>query len=383
MAYGNRSALRSSKLLVTGGCGFIGSALVRTLVGEYEAQVLNIDKLTYAGCPSTVAAVAHFPGYEFARIDISDRARLEDAIYHFEPDAVVHLAAESHVDRSIDGPADFIQTNVVGTYTLLEATLRYHRQLPDRKRQEFRFLHVSTDEVYGALSHDDAPFTEETKHRPSSPYSASKAASDHLVRAWGKTYGLPVIISNCSNNYGPYQFPEKMVPMMILSALHGRKLPVYGTGENVRDWLFVDDHVSAILRLLSEGRPSETYLVGGGAELRNIDLVTELCAILDEMRPDYQERPHARLIQFVPDRPGHDLRYAVDSSKIRRELGWQPRESLASGLRRTVKWYLDNEPWWRERLGTSEVGERMGLMRQTITDEDKTTPGLAKGAALG
>ena len=383
MDYGNGSALRNRKVLVTGGCGFIGSALVRTLVGECEAQVLNIDKLTYAGSPSTVAPVAHRRGYEFARIDISDRAQLEDAIRRFEPDAVVHLAAESHVDRSIDGPADFIQTNVVGTYTLLEASLRHYRSLPEAKRQQFRFLHISTDEVYGALGHEDAPFTERTQHRPNSPYSASKAASDHLVRAWGKTYGLPFIISNCSNNYGPYQFPEKMIPTMILSALQGQKLPVYGTGENVRDWLFVEDHVSALLHLLIAGRPGDTYLVGGGAELRNVELVHELCAVLDELRPGCAEQPHAQLICFVPDRPGHDLRYAVDSSKIRSELGWQPKESLASGLRRTVRWYLDNEPWWRERLGTIAIGERMGLKGQTITAEKCEIASSAKGAALG
>ena len=376
MGHGNGSALRNRKVLVTGGCGFIGSALVRGLMRDCEAHVLNIDKLTYAGSPSTVAPVAHLRGYEFARIDIADSARVDEAIGHFEPDALVHLAAESHVDRSIDGPADFIQTNVIGTYTLLETSLRYYRSLPENKRQQFRFLHISTDEVYGALGHEDAPFTENTQHRPNSPYSASKAASDHLVRAWGKTYGLPVIISNCSNNYGPFQFPEKMIPTMILSALHGQTLPLYGMGENVRDWLFVEDHVAALMQLLVAGRPGETYLVGGGAELRNIELVQELCGVLDELRPGRAERPHAQLIQFVPDRPGHDLRYAVDSSKIRAELGWQPKETLTSGLRRTVRWYLDNEPWWRERLGTVAIGERMGLKRQE-------TAGLAKGVALG
>jgi dTDP-glucose 4,6-dehydratase len=381
MADGSGLALRNRKILVTGGCGFIGSALVRALVRDCEAQVLNLDKLTYAGCPSTVAPVAHLAGYEFARVDVADSVRVGEAISQFEPDAVVHLAAESHVDRSIDGPADFIHTNVVGTYVLLEASLRCYRLLPAGKREQFRFLHISTDEVYGALGHGDAPFSEDSQHRPNSPYSASKAASDHLVRAWGKTYGLPVIISNCSNNYGPYQFPEKMIPTMILSALRGQRLPVYGTGENIRDWLYVNDHVSALLQLLIAGRASETYLVGGGAELRNIDVVQQLCAVLDELLPACAQRPHAELIRFVPDRPGHDLRYAVNSSKIRSELGWQPKESLGSGLRRTVKWYLDNEPWWRERLGPLAVGERIGLKRQT-----GDTPGTAdsrKGAALG
>ncbi len=256
MGYANGSALRNRKVLVTGGCGFIGSALVRTLVRDCQAHVLNIDKLTYAGCPSTVAEVAHLPGYQFTRIDVADSTALEQALFRFGPDAVVQLAAESHVDRSIDGPAEFIHTNILGTYVVLEASLRYMRSLPEESRDRFRVLHISTDEVYGALGLEDAPFTEQSQHRPNSPYSASKAASDHLVRAWGKTYGLPVIISNCSNNYGPYQFPEKMIPTMILSALHGQNLPVYGTGENVRDWLFVEDHVSALLHMLTAGRVS-------------------------------------------------------------------------------------------------------------------------------
>jgi dTDP-glucose 4,6-dehydratase len=353
--------MRGRRIVVTGGCGFIGSALVRHLVGNCGARVLNVDKLTYAGTESSVEAVARLPEYEFLRLDICEAAKLAEAIGRFQPDAIAHLAAESHVDRSIDGPADFIQTNVVGTYALLEVSLGYYRTLSEHERQRFRFLHISTDEVYGALGHGAPPFTERSQYLPNSPYSASKAASDHLVRAWGKTYGLPVVISNCSNNYGPYQFPEKMIPTMILSALAGRPMPVYGTGENVRDWLFVDDHVSALVALLAAGRPGETYLVGGGAELRNIDLVRALCGVLDELRPGCAETPHEKLISFVKDRPGHDLRYAVDSGKIRAELGWQPQRDFRSGLRSTVRWYLENEGWWRERLGGADGGQRRGL----------------------
>jgi len=383
MANGNGSALRERKILVTGGCGFIGSALVRHLVDACGARVFNIDKLTYAGAPSTVGSVAHSPHYEFARLDICDSSGLADVFRRFEPDAIAHLAAESHVDRSIDGPADFIKSNVVGTYTLLEAALRYQRSLPAERRDQFRFLHISTDEVYGALTASETPFTEEMQYRPNSPYSASKAASDHLVRAWGRTYGLPVIVSNCSNNYGPYQFPEKMIPTMILSALNGQPLPVYGTGENVRDWLFVEDHVLALELLLSAGRVGETYLVGGGAELRNIELVQELCFVLDGMRPDCTAVLHRKLISFVPDRPGHDLRYAIDSRKIRSELGWQPKETFGSGLRRTVRWFLDNESWWRERLGAGVVGHRLGLKRAATIAEAHGTSGARKEAGGG
>lgn len=365
MAYGNGQKLRDRKILVTGGCGFIGSALVRHLVDSCGARVLNIDALTYAGDPSTVAFVAHSPLYQFEHLNICDTVRLTEAIRRFEPDGIIHLAAESHVDRSIDKPADFIQTNILGTYTLLEAALAYYRSLEESRREQFRFLHISTDEVYGALHHDDAPFTEASQLRPNSPYAASKAASDHLVRAWGVTYGLPFIISNCSNNYGPYQYPEKMIPTMILSALHGFSLPVYGSGENVRDWLFVEDHVAALILLLTAGRPFETYLTGGGAEICNIELVRQLCAIMDNLRPGCAEFPHRNLISFVPDRPGHDLRYAVDSSKIRTELGWQPHESFASGLQKTVQWYLANEPWWKKRLGGRRIGERLGLSANT------------------
>src|SRR5215469_3609859 len=361
MAYGNGQELRQRKVLVTGGCGFIGSALVRHLVDGCGARVLNIDALTYAGDSSTVADVADSPQYQFEHLNICNAVRLTEIVRRFEPDAIIHLAAESHVDRSIDRPADFIQTNIVGTYALLEAALTYYRSLTGSRREEFRFLHISTDEVYGSLDHNDAPFTEVSQIRPNSPYAASKAASDHLVRAWSVTYRLPVIISNCSNNYGPFQYPEKMIPIMVLSAMHGLPLPVYGSGENVRDWLFVEDHVAALVMLLVSGRPGETYLIGGGAEIRNIDLVRQLCAVLDDLRPGCAGFPHEKLISFVPDRPGHDLRYAIDSSKIRTELGWQPRESFASGLQKTVRWYFANEPWWRERLGGRRIGERLGL----------------------
>jgi len=359
--YGDRQKLHDRKILVTGGCGFIGSALVRHLVDGCGARVLNIDALTYAGDPSTVAGAADSPRYQFEHLNICDSVRLTKTMRQFQPDTIIHLAAESHVDRSIDRPADFIQTNILGTYALLEVALAYYRSLAGQARDQFRFLHISTDEVYGALDHSDPAFNEASQLRPNSPYAASKAASDHLVRAWGVTYQLPVIISNCSNNYGPYQFPEKMIPTMILSALHGQVLPVYGLGENIRDWLYVEDHVAALIMLLTTGRPGESYLIGGGAEIRNIDLVQQLCAVLDESRPDSPGFPHEKLISFVPDRPGHDLRYAIDSSKIRTELGWQPRESFTSGLRKTVQWYLANESWWRKRLAGGMIGERLGL----------------------
>ena len=361
MAFGNGQELHGRKILVTGGCGFIGSALVRHLVDGCGARVLNIDALTYAGDSSTVASIAHSPRYQFKQLNICDAVRLTEAVRRFEPDAIMHLAAESHVDRSIDRPADFIQTNILGTFALLEAALTYYRSLAKSNREQFRFLHISTDEVYGALDHEDAPFTEASQIRPNSPYAASKAASDHLVRAWCVTYGLPAIVSNCSNNYGAFQYPEKLIPTMILSALHGFPLPVYGSGENVRDWLFVEDHVAALVMLLVLGQPGETYLIGGSAEIRNIDLVHQLCSVMDDLRPGCAEFPHEKLISFVADRPGHDLRYAIDASKIRAELGWQPRESFASGLQKTVRWYLANEAWWKNRLGGRKIGERLGL----------------------
>ena len=352
-----------ARLMVTGGCGFIGSALVRHLVGNRRASVLNIDKLTYAGDPSTVAEVAADPLYCFSQSDIGDARALAQLFDDFRPDAVFHLAAESHVDRSIDGPAEFIKTNIVGTHVLLEAALKYHRSLSGERREAFRFVHISTDEVYGSLAlEDSARFNEASRYAPNSPYAATKASSDHLARAWSRTYGLPVIISNCSNNYGPFQFPEKLIPTMIIAAVEGRPLPVYGTGANVRDWLFVEDHVGALTMLLDKGEPGETYLIGGGYEKSNIDLVHELCAVLDELLPQSKFRPHKKLISFVKDRPAHDLRYAVDDSRLRSELSWSPRETFQTGLRRTVAWYLDNRTWW-ERLGQHRYqGERLGLM---------------------
>lgn len=358
------SELEGSRILVTGGCGFIGSALVRYLVGECRAQVLNVDCLTYAGSLSSVASVSHLPRYDFKRLDICDRAGISDLIGSFRPQAVIHLAAESHVDRSIDAPAEFIRTNILGTYSVLEAALGWFQSLDAEKRARFRFLHVSTDEVFGSLTSEQPAFSECSQYHPNSPYSASKAASDHLVRAWGTTYGLPVIVSNCSNNYGPYQLPEKMIPTMILSAIRSKPLPVYGKGDNVRDWLYVDDHVTALARVLIYGRPGETYLIGGGAGLRNIDLVGKLCELLDQLRPTASGRSYRQLISFVPDRPGHDFRYAVDGTKIRAELGWVPAYSFAAGLRRTIEWYLENESWWLERLGGSDVGLRLGLKSQ-------------------
>ena len=345
------------KILVTGGAGFIGSAVVRLAVAEGLA-VVNLDTLTYASNLENVAAVAENPLYAFERADIRDAAALARIFAEHRPDAVMHLAAESHVDRSIDGPAAFIDTNVVGTYRLLEAARAHWLALPEPERDAFRFHHVSTDEVYGALGPTGA-FVETTPYAPNSPYSASKAASDHLARAWGETYGLPVVVTNCSNNYGPFHFPEKLIPVVILNALAGRPIPVYGRGENVRDWLYVEDHAAALLTVLRRGRVGETYNIGGRAEARNIDIVRTICAILDEMRPG--GAPHSRLIAFVADRPGHDFRYAIDAGKIERELGWRPSVTLEEGLRRTVAWYLENEAWWRALQDRQGVGERLGL----------------------
>ena len=343
------------KILVTGGCGFIGSAVVRRAVACGH-EVVNLDKLTYAANPANVAGVADSPGYAFERADICDRPALDRILAAHAPDAVMHLAAESHVDRSIDGPAAFIETNISGTYVLLEAARAYWEA--QGRPDGFRFHHVSTDEVYGSLG-PEGRFTETTPYSPRSPYSASKAASDHLARAWGETYGLPVVVTNCSNNYGPYHFPEKLVPVIILRALAGRPIPVYGRGENVRDWLYVEDHAAALLLVLARGRTGETYNIGGDAEARNIDIVRAVCRLLDARRP--QGAPHERLIEFVADRPGHDFRYAIDAAKIRAELGWRPSVTLDEGLALTVDWYLGNEAWWRALEARDGVGHRIGL----------------------
>jgi dTDP-glucose 4,6-dehydratase len=345
------------KILVTGGAGFIGSAVVRRAVADGHS-VVNVDALTYAANLDNVASVADSPLYAFERADIRDAAAMARVFAAHDPDAVMHLAAESHVDRSIDGPAAFIETNITGTYVLLEAARAHWRALPEGRRAAFRFHHVSTDEVYGSLG-ATGKFTETTPYDPNSPYSASKAASDHLVRAWGETYGLPVLVTNCSNNYGPFHFPEKLIPVVILNALAGKPIPVYGRGENVRDWLFVEDHAVALLAALSRGGVGETYNIGGNNEARNIDIVRTICAILDELRP--AGAPRETLITYVTDRPGHDFRYAIDASKIMAELGWRPSVTLEQGLRRTVEWYLANEPWWRALQERQGVGQRLGL----------------------
>lgn len=336
--------MSSRTVFVTGGAGFIGSALIRLLIDESDWRIVNIDKLTYAGNLESLAMVANHPRYGFSHGDICDRAMLDHLFVEHEPSGVIHLAAESHVDRSIHGPADFIQTNVVGTYTLLEATRAYWSSLSPGDKSAFRFLQVSTDEVYGSLG-DVGLFTEATPYRPNSPYSASKASSDHLARAWRHTYGLPVLVTNCSNNYGPYQFPEKLIPLMILNALQGKSLPIYGKGDNVRDWLSVDDHVRALHLVLSRGVPGETYNIGGGSEKTNLEVVDTLCDLLDEMRARPDGRSYRGQKTFVADRPGHDRRYAIDAAKIERELGWKPLESFASGMRKTVAWYLANADW--------------------------------------
>ena len=344
--------------LITGGAGFIGSAVVRTLVRR-NSPVANIDKLTYASNTDSLEDAADAPHYHFERIDICDAAAVRAALERHAPDAILHLAAESHVDRSIDAPGDFVQTNVVGTFTMLAEARRYWMSLPEARARAFRFLHVSTDEVFGSLG-DTGHFTEQSPYDPSSPYSASKASADHLVRAWHRTYGFPGIITNCSNNYGPYQFPEKLIPLTILNAAAGQPIGVYGRGENVRDWLYVNDHVDALLAVLERGRIGETYVISGRAERRNIDVVEQICDLVDEMLPGAGLR-RRELIRFVTDRPGHDLRYAIDASKIERELGWRASESFDSGLRKTVAWYLEHEAWTTRVRDGSYRGERLGL----------------------
>ncbi len=352
-----------TKLIVTGGAGFIGSAVVRHLVRNTEHQVLNLDKLTYAGNLESLAEVSGNPRYQFRQADIVDRADVERIFTEFQPDAVMHLAAESHVDRSIDGPGTFIETNITGTYTLLEVTRAYWSQLPPARKESFRFHHVSTDEVYGDLHGVDDLFTETTPYAPSSPYSASKAASDHLVRAWQRTYGLPTLVTNCSNNYGPYHFPEKLIPHMILNALHGKPLPVYGDGQQVRDWLFVEDHARALVEVVMRGRVGETYNIGGHNEQKNLHVVHTICDLLEELAAERKTvgiKSYRDLITFVKDRPGHDHRYAIDASKIKNELGWIPSETFETGMRKTVQWYLDNETWWQRVLSGAYKLERLG-----------------------
>ena len=356
----------TKRIVITGGAGFIGSAVVRYLLNDTENLVLNLDKLTYAGNLESLASVVDHPRYKFLQADIVDQAAVSAALVEFQPDAIMHLAAESHVDRSIDGPSDFIQTNIVGTYSLLEATRRYWSALPAAEKSAFRFHHISTDEVYGDLDGTDDLFTETTPYEPSSPYSASKASSDHLVRAWQRTYGLPVLVTNCSNNYGPYHFPEKLIPHVILNALAGKPLPVYGDGSQIRDWLYVEDHARALVEVVSKGQVGETYNIGGHNEKRNLEVVETICALLDEFASEGKcvrgegLKSFRELITFVKDRPGHDRRYAIDASKIERELGWVPQETFETGLRKTVQWYLDNREWWQRVLsGEYQLG-RLG-----------------------
>ncbi len=350
------------RILITGGAGFIGSALVHHLLATTDHRILNVDALTYAGNPASLASVANHPRYAFSQTDIRDSAALKQVFADFAPDWVMHLAAESHVDRSIDGPGEFIQTNIVGTFNLLQAARAHYEALTGDAKANFRFLHVSTDEVYGSLG-DTGLFTEATPYDPHSPYSASKAASDHLARAWADTYELPVLVTNCSNNYGPRQFPEKLIPVVILKALRGDPIPVYGKGENIRDWLFVTDHAEALHTVIARGTPGQTYNIGGNNERRNIDLVRLLCQLLDELRPRADGQKYGAQITFVADRPGHDLRYAIDASKIKAELGWTPKQDPVSGFRQTVRWYLDNETWWQDILSGQYRLERLGQSR--------------------
>ncbi|MDC9593159.1 dTDP-glucose 4,6-dehydratase [Xenorhabdus sp. IM139775] len=354
------------RILITGGAGFIGSAVVRHIIDQTEDHIVVVDSLTYAGNLESLAPVADHPRYAFEQVDICQRAALDRVFQQYQPDAVMHLAAESHVDRSIDGPAAFIETNIIGTYTLLEAARAFWQQLDQEKQGKLRFHHISTDEVYGDLHGTGSFFTETTPYAPSSPYSASKASSDHLVRAWQRTYGLPTVITNCSNNYGPYHFPEKLIPLVILNALAGKPLPVYGKGEQIRDWLYVEDHARALYLVVTQAEAGKTYNIGGHNERRNIEVVETVCALLEELCP---EKPagvahYCDLVTHVADRPGHDLRYAIDAAKIERELGWTPEETFESGIRKTVQWYLDNENWWRRVQDGSYAGERLGLGTQ-------------------
>jgi dTDP-glucose 4,6-dehydratase len=348
------------KVLVTGGAGFIGSAVVRMLISETQHSVINVDKLTYAGNLDSLVSIETSPNYVFVQADICDREALTEIFHSHKPDMVMHLAAESHVDRSIDDPGDFIQTNIIGTYSILEVARSYWLQLDELKKSAFRFHHVSTDEVFGDLESEEDFFRENSSYAPSSPYSASKAGSDHLVRAWGRTFGLPVLVTNCSNNYGPFHFPEKLIPLMIINALQGKPLPVYGAGTQIRDWLYVDDHACALLAVLTRGEIGETYNIGGHCEKKNIDVVRTICSLLDELSPTQLEGidKYEELITFVADRPGHDLRYAIDATKMEEELGWRPQETFDSGLRKTVQWYLKNESWWCRVLDGSYLRER-------------------------
>ncbi|MER5028677.1 dTDP-glucose 4,6-dehydratase [Pantoea anthophila] len=365
------------KILITGGAGFIGSAVVRHVINNTNDEVINVDKLTYAGNLESLKDVSDSSRYTFRQVDICDGQAVTDVLNEFQPDAIMHLAAESHVDRSITGPAEFVQTNVVGTYALLEAARQYWSALPEARKSAFRFHHISTDEVYGDLPHPDEMdgelplFTEETPYAPSSPYSSTKAASDHLVRAWGRTYKLPVIVTNCSNNYGPYHFPEKLIPLIILNAIAGKKLPVYGDGAQIRDWLYVEDHARALYKVVTEGEAGETYNIGGHNERKNIEVVQTICNILNELIID---KPggisnFSDLITFVEDRPGHDLRYAIDARKIERKLGWVPAETFETGIKKTVQWYLDNQEWWKSVQDGSYSGQRLGLYE--ISEEGK------------